>query len=554
MIRTVKWLTILILLLAVNNSFAQRNPVDSVVPGKQINIIRALRYSAVKVDSVTNLISLAGDKSGDVVLKQENTWIYADSIVLNSLQNMLEAFGNVHINDADSVHTYSQYLKYLGKEKKAYLKTKVKLTDGKGVLTTDDLDYDVTLKIGVYRNGGKLIDKKTVLTSQEGYYYGDTKDVIFKHNVHLVDPDTKVNTDTLQYNTNTKIATFTCPSLIYNESRIIHTKDGFFDMKNKRGTLHQRSLIEDSTYTFTSDDMVFDDSTGLSEFSGNAVYRSKDTAEGYDLVANNIKTNKKKSAMIATQKPLLLIKQGKDSIFVSADTLYTAKLSDLLKTRKIPNIRDTSTSKKPLKDSLNAIDRAKEDSTHDKFIEAFYHVKIYSDSLQAVGDSLFYSMQDSVFRLFKEPIAWSKDNQISGDTIYLYLQNKKPERLLVFENAMALSKADSSSNFYNQMKGNIIRAEFLDGQINFMQARGNAENVYYGLDEAKHFTGVNKSEAEMIDIEFEDNKPRKIVWRNNLTGDAYPMRQVNHEELKLKNFKWQDDRRPKSKYDILANQ
>ncbi len=552
MIHTTKWLFALMLFMTVNSSFAQRNPTDTVVPGKQINIIRALRYSAVKVDSVTNLISLAGDKSGDVVLKQENTWIYADSIVLNSLQNMLEAYGNVHINDADSVHTYAQYLKYLGKEKKAFLKTKVKLTDGNGVLTTDDLDYDVTLKIGVYRSGGKLVDKKTTLTSTEGYYYGETKDVIFKNKVHLVDPDTKIDTDTLQYNTSTKIATFTCPSIIYNESRIIHTKDGFFDTKNKRGTLHQRSIIDDSTFTFTADDMVFDDSTGLSEFSGNAVYRSKDTAQGYDLVANNIKTNKKKSAMLATQKPILLIKQAKDSIFVSADTLYTAKLSELLKTRKVPSIRD-STSKPTSRDTLTEKERADEDSTHDKFIEAFYHVKIYSDSLQAVGDSLFYSLQDSVFRLFKDPLAWSKDNQISGDTIYLYLRNKKPERLLVFENAMALSKADSSANFYNQMKGILIRAEFLDGQINFMQAKGNAENVYYGLDENKHFTGVNKSEAEMIDIEFDDNKPKKIVWRNNLTGNAYPMRQVDHEELKLRNFKWQNEKRPKSKFDILVN-
>lgn len=552
MIRINHCLFTVFLFLCANTNFAQRNPNDSVVPGKQIDIIRALRYSAVKVDSVTNLISLAGDKSGDVVLKQENTWIYADSIVLNSVQNMLEAFGNVHINDADSVHTYAQYLKYLGKEKRAFLKTKVKLTDGKGILTTDDLDYDVNMKIGVYRNGGKLVDKKTTLTSKEGYYYGDTKDVIFKNKVHMVDPDTKIDTDTLQYNTNTKIATFTSPSTIYNESRIIHTKDGFFDSKNKRGTLHQRSIIDDSTYTFTADDMVFDDSTGLSEFSGNAVYRSKDTAEGYDLIANNIKTNKKKSAMLATQKPILLIKQGKDSIFVSADTLYTAKLSDLLKTRKVPVVRDT-TFKRPVLDTLSDKEKADEDSTHDKFIEAFYHVRIYSDSLQAVGDSLFYSLQDSVFRLFKEPIAWSKDNQINGDTLYLYLKNKKPERLLVFENAMALSKADSSANFYNQMKGTMIRAEFEDGQINFMQARGNAENVYYGLDENKHFTGVNKSEAEMIDISFEDNKPKKIVWRNNLTGNAYPMRQVNHEDLKLRNFKWLEEKRPKSKFDILAN-
>lgn len=546
-----KWLISSLLLLSAMVSWAQRNPADTsaVAPGKQIDILRADRYNAVKVDSVTNLISLGGN----VLVKQEKTLFYADSIVINTVQNMLEAFGNVHINDADSVQTYSQYLKYLGKEKKAYLKTKVKLTDGKGVLTTEDLDYDVTLKIGIYRNGGKLVNKKTVLTSKEGYYYGDTRDAFFKQKVRLLDPEYKVNTDTLQYNTNTNIATITSPSTIYNEKRIIKSKDGYIDIKNKKGVLHQRSIIDDSTYTFVADDMIFDDSTGLSEFSGNAVYRGKDTAEGYDLIANNIKTNKKKSAFLATQKPLLLIKQGKDSIFVTADTLYSARLTDLLKTRKVPVIRDSTMQKAAPAKEKGDQEKDASDSSSDKFIEAFYHVRIYSDSLQAVGDSLFYSMQDSVFRLFKDPIAWAQSNQISGDTIYMYIQNKKPERLYVFENAMALNKADSSADFYNQLKGNYINALFKDGQINFMRAKGNAENVYYGLDDFKHFTGVNKSEAEIIDISFEDSKPQKVVFRNNLMGTAYPMRQVNHEDLKLRNFKWQEDRRPKNKYEMLAN-
>ncbi len=541
------------ILFLCTNLFAQRNITDSVAPGKQIDILKADRYNAVKIDSVTTLVSLGGN----VLVRQDKTLFYADSIVINGVQNMLEAFGNVHINDADSVHTYAQYLEYLGKEKKAFLKKKVKLTDGKAILTTDDLEYNVTLKIGIYRNGGKVVDKKTILTSREGYYYGDTKDVVFKQKVKLVDPEYTINTDTLQYNTSTDIATFTCPSTILNEKRTITTKDGWIDVKNKKGVLRQRSLIDDSTYTFTADDMAFDDSTGLSEFSGNAVYRGKDTAEGYDLIANNIKTNKKKSAFLATQKPLLLIKQGKDSIYVTADTLYSAKLSELIKTRKVPTVRDSSMQQKDssLHRTIIKIKSEKEnqDSSNDKFIEAFYHVRIFSDSLQAVCDSLFYSLGDSVFRMFKEPVAWSQSNQISGDTLYLFLANKKPERLFVYENAMAINKADSSADYYNQLKGNSINALFVDGQINFMRAKGNAENVYYGLDDFKHFTGVNKSEAEMIDISFEDNKPQKVVFRNNLTGNAYPMRQVNHEDLKLRNFKWQEDRRPKSKFQMLVN-
>ena len=57
--------------------------------------------------------------------------------------------------------------------------------------------------------------------------------------------------------------------------------------------LFKRSIIDDSSYTFTADEMAFDDSTKLSEFRGNAVYRGKDTAEDY-MIANNIKTTVRK--------------------------------------------------------------------------------------------------------------------------------------------------------------------------------------------------------------------------------------------------------------------
>jgi hypothetical protein len=64
------------------------------------------------------------------------------------------------------------------------------------------------------------------------------------------------------------------------------------------------------------------------------VYKGKDTAKGFDLVANKVATNSKKGSLLATESPLLIIKQGKDSVFIRADTLFTAKLSDLLKEKK----------------------------------------------------------------------------------------------------------------------------------------------------------------------------------------------------------------------------
>lgn len=542
------WLILLASITCLySNLLAQRLPSDSLAPeGKKIDILSALKYNYQKLDSINEFVSLVGN----VIVKQDKVLFYADSAVLNRQLNILEAFGNVHINDADSIHTYAQYLKYLGKEKKAYLQKKVRLTDGEGTLTTDELEYDATVKIGTYLKGGKLVNKKSTLTSTEGYYYGDTKDVIFKKKVVMVDPDNKINSDTLQYNTSTEIATFTAPTVVYNnkDKRTIKTREGFYDMKNKKAELYKRSVIEDSSAIFTADDMAFDDSTGLGEFRGNAVYKSKDTAQGFDMIANNIRTNKKTNSMVATQKPLLLIKQGADTIYIAADTLYSARLSDLTKKRVVPQIRDAS-GLDSISKQTKLIPKDKEDSA-DKFFEAYYNVKIFSDSLQATGDSLFYSLKDSVFRLFKKPIVWAQENQITGDTIYLFIKNKKPERLYVFENSMAINKVDSA-DYYNQLKGTTINANFLDGKIHDMRAKGNAENVYYALDEEKNFIGVNKSTADIIDVFFEDSKPQKVVFLRNLEGTTYPMRNTNHEDLKIRGFKWLENIRPKSKFDLL---
>jgi lipopolysaccharide export system protein LptA len=508
---------------------------------KIIQILAARELQFLQQDSAHNFTIAVGN----VRIKQEKTLFYADSVVVNRFDNSMEAFGNIHINDADSVHTYAQYLKYIGNTKKAQLRKKVRLTDGSGTLTTEELDYEVSQKIGVYRNGGKLVNKKTTLTSEQANYYGDTRDVIFTRKVVLVDPEYTIRTDTLQYNTQTESIRLSSPTRIVDSSkRIILTRNAYFDRKNKKGFLYERSQIIDTAYTFTADDMALDDSTGRGEFRGNAVYRSKDSTEGFDLIANNIKVDRKKDILLATIQPLLLIKQKGDTTFVAADTLYVARLVDLRKTREVPVIRLPNK-----KDTLLTNKKVPVDTTA-KYFEAYSHVKVYADSLQGVGDSLFYASDDSTFRFFKSPVIWAKDNQILGDTIYLFLKNRKPELLTVFENALAINKIDSTS-YFNQLRGTRMQAFFEDGEMYFMSAKGSAENVYYFQDEQKHFISVNKSTCDVINIYLENNKPQKVSFLNKYEGTAYPMRKADHEGLKLRKFKWLDSIRPKSKADLL---
>lgn len=541
----IKICALLLGLLLSGKLWSQANNTNDTTGKKTITIIHADTYNFQNKDTAGQFIALVGHAE----VQQNRTLFYADSIVLNQKLNILEAFGNVHINDADSVQTYSQYLKYLGKEKKAFLKNKVKLTDGKGVLTTNDLEYDTQIKIGKYFNGGKLVNGQSVLTSKEGTYYGDTRDVIFKKNVVLIDPEYKIYTDTLLYNINTNITTFISPSKIINGNRTILVTDGYYDLKNKVANFSKRPFIDDSTYTFTADYMAFNDSTGIGEFQGNAVYRSKDSTGGYDIIANKIKTNRKEDAFLATEQPILLIKQEKDSIYVGADTLRSGKLSTLIKTRPVPVIRDSlGAAERLLIDSAQIA----KDTSNNRFIEAYHHVKIFSDSLQAVGDSLFYTQFDSAFRLFTHPIVWSNENQISGDTIYLFLANKKPKELSVFENALTISKA--GNNYYNQVRGNSTHAFFNDGKINYIHTRGTpADNIYFVEDENHKFIGVNQSTCSVIDAYFKDGEIQKVLFINDLKGVMSPMKQANPESLKLRGFKWQDNLRPKNKYAVFSD-
>lgn len=510
---------------------------------RKINILNAERLNYQKKDS-----SEFQSAVGKVIIKQDSTLFYCDSVVLNKTTNVLEAFNHVHINDNDSVNTYSDYLRYLGNDKKAYLKGNVKLTDGKGVLTTPDLDYDLNTHIGIYTKTGKVVTDSSVLTSQEGYYYGETRDVYFKKNVVLVNPSYNVTADTLLYNTYTNVATFTVPTVIKapNKKRIL-TSGGYYDMKNKVAYFNKRPHIEDSTTILDANEVISVDSTQQSEASGNVVY--KDTAQGVTIFSNNLKSNGKLSSVLATQQPIMVIKQDQDSIYMAADTFFSARLSSLRKYRNVPVILDSL----PLNDSIRLNDSAtaKNDSAKDRYFEAYYHVKIYSDSLQAVGDSLFYSSEDSAFRLFKNPVVWSRESQVTGDTIYLFTQNKKPKRMYAYENALSIQQV--GPNYYNQVKGRTLNAYFVNGDIDHVRTQGNSESIYYGQDDSSKFIGVNRATADVIDMYFVNREAQRVVFRNNLEGTTYPMRQMNPDDMRLRGFDWLDDRRPKTKYDLFGN-
>jgi lipopolysaccharide export system protein LptA len=468
----------------------------------------------------------------------------ADSAVINQGTVVVEAFGNIHINDNDSLHTYARYVKYLGREKKAFLKTNVRLVDSKGgVLTTPELDYDLNTSMATYTKGGKVVNKKTVLTSKQGTYYGSTNEVIFKKDVELINPEYSIYTDSLLYNTETEVATFVAPTTIINGKRRIYTSSGYYDLKAGKAAFAKRSSVLDTSYSIVADDMAFDDKEGIGQFKGNVVF--VDTANGVTILSNQVFANNKKASFLAVEKPLMILKQDKDSVFITADTLFSGRITEMPASRQIPVIQDT-TGKAYVPPDLKG-----KDSTMNRYFEAWRHVRIFSDSLQAVCDSFFYAGIDSAFRLYHDPVVWSNDSQITADTMYLFTKNKKAYFMRAYFNGFIINRLNPQC--YNQVKGNTVNAWFKEGNIDYLRAKGRAESVYYAQDEEDKFVGMNRSSSDAIDMFFENRKPVKVKFINDLKGVTYPMSQIPPDELKLKGFSWQDEKRPKTRYELMGN-
>ncbi len=518
----------IVMLIRAQETVAPPPAATSGDTAKIVHIIRANKFKLIDKDT-TKLNMFVGN----VLIQQGNTFISCDSVVQNQLLNQIEAFGNVHINDADSVHTYSQYLKYLGDTKIAYLKKNVKLTDGRGTLTTNELEYDLNSGIGIYKTNGRLVNGDNVLTSKEGFYYSDTKEAYFIKDVKLVSPDRTVATDTLLYNLDQDLFTIVSPTTINDGSTVIRTRSGIYDVKNGLANFSSRTMVEDSSQQVTADNLAFDKKTGQGTAEGNVIYR--DTSQGVTILAGSTAFNSKTKNVLATKKPVMIIKQEKDSIYVAADTLFSSTKVD--------------TVTMDMGDSSIAITELKKTPDSVRFFQAYRHVRIFSDSLQGVCDSLYYSAADSAFKLYRNPIVWSGENQVIGDTIYMFTKNKQPDRLNVFENGLLISR--TKENFFNQIRGNRINGNFINGKMDYMRAKGNAESVYYLQDNDSAYVGMNYARADMISMYFGKEGLKRVSWVNSVEGTTFPMNQIPTEKKKLRNFDWAEKRRPKTRLELF---
>lgn len=225
--------------------------------------------------------------AGNVQFRRGGMYMYCDSAHFSDITGNFDAFGNVRMEQGDTLFIYADQLAYEDERKLAVLYADegkdVRLINKDVTLETPVFNYDMGIDLGYYENvGGKLFDSLNTLTSLDGEYNPTTKEAIFTSNVHLQSRNTN-NADTLEiytqnlyYNTLTHIALMDDESTVRNADGIIYTSNGEYNTESTITQLFNRStvvsMMENSRgTTLTADTIYYDRKLGRGEAFGNMI-------------------------------------------------------------------------------------------------------------------------------------------------------------------------------------------------------------------------------------------------------------------------------------------
>lgn len=565
------------------------NPTDS-ANQVTVQIVQSAYGESVTTDSgsMTKLV-------GNVILQQGTNTMYCDSSYINLVTNNVQAWGNVRITQTGGSQVESDYLRYTGNTRQAYLSGNVALTDGKSNLWTEQLTYNTGTKVGVYSQGGTLENGGTTVSSNSGMYNLNSKDSRFTGNVYITDPRYTVSSDDLGYNTNSEFVSFYKPSVVYNnDGSVLRTSKGTYDGKNGVANFTGRTAMQDKNQYIEGDRLLYSRMTRKGEAHGQVI--TIDTAQHITLWCEDSWYNGATNKMLATGKPVLRKENGKDSLYIAADTFYTApdvrfrkeqdtnvKKIEIKQTpenntsgRKMKN-RDTTTSTvlAPATDSIATYLRKREsrpqmvlksdersttskreessaDSALPRHFIAYHRVRIFSDSLQGRCDSLSYSQGDSIMRMMYAPVVWSRNSQITGDSILLYIDTSSIRKLYVPEKAIVISRSGpEKANLFDQVQGKTLTAYFLNNDIEKAIVYPSAEAIYFAKDDNGAYLGVNQSSAERMTIGFANKEMNTIKLEQEVVQSLTPLRKINLSTLRLSRFSWREKERPKTLEEIF---
>ncbi len=459
--------------------------------------------------------------TGNVKMRKGDMFMFCDSAYFYEESNSFDAFGNIRMEQGDTLFVFADELNYDGLSELAILYAdfgkKVKLINKDVKLETDVFNYDMLNEVGYYTNGGELTDKQNRLTSVAGEYHPDTKDAYFNYNVHLQSLQNKdtlhIYTDSLEYNTETHIAEIVSKSEIVNSDGVIYSTSGIYNTDTGIGDLYKRSLVVTKRRsTLTGDTLFYDRAKGYGEAFGGVILTN--SARQVSLHGEYGFYNEISDSAFVTGRALAKEYSRGDTLYLHGDT-------------------------------INAY--TEPDST--KVTNAFHKVRFYRSDMQGICDSLSMTDRDSIMYMYRHPVVWSGERQIFGNVIYLHLNDSTVDwaRLPQF----GFMAEHIAEDCYNQLSGTDMTAWFNDSTLRRLYVEGNVQLTMFPMENDSTYNKYAQTESSYMDSYYDRNKVESVHFWPETTSKVVPLYLAKKNSYFLPKFAWHEDLRPFGPDDVF---
>ena len=521
-------------------------PYEPVIP-------QANRYQANKVflERADSMLSAPVENPansyillmGNIEFSRGDMHLFCDSAHYYDQINSIDAFGNVRMERGDGLSGRADQLHYNGSTEVMNLVGNVSITKDNRTLSSQAIDYYVPTNVGKYESNGRLEDPKNVLTSIVGEYNFNTDNAVFSNNVDLVNSKDNYNmhTNKLLYNTRTNIATLVEATDIISDENKIVTSSGNYNTDSEVANLYVKNGVQPILYakddrTLEGDTIHYERVSGEGTARGNV--RVVDPKHQAILTGGFGYHNEKNNVSYATDRALARIynkedaKQGErsDTLFFHGDTITTIQEAD----------------KK-------------------RVLTATGGVKFYRKDVQGICGNLSFAQRDSILYLYNHPVVWSGERQISSDNeISVHMRDSSSVDWALIPNK-GLIVEHLGEIYYNQISGRYMKAYFEkstqyfdDGtqstknELRHADVEGNVKTLFYPMENDSTYNKCVRTESGFLSIDLKPGQEvDKVKMWPEVSGTVIPLYIAKKAQLRLDEYQWFDDLRPKQPYEVL---
>lgn len=543
--------------------------------------------------------------------------MWCDSLSYDGNTLLLQLYDNVRLTHNSTILT-TEYMTYNRETNVANYPYNGTIVDPETHMASQEGWYMTNVKEAIFREN-VVLKSYDFSEMEERPEYPDPDAEDYK-------PRAILYSDSLYYNFNTSLAEMRGPSRIETDTATVYSTLGNYNTSTLQSHLFERSRIVSPGRFATGDTLYYDGAIGVGDGWGNIVL--VDSIQNMKLTGEYMHYVDDPQSVLITGRALAMEYSDKDTLFLHADTLRAftiiqpdsllRTISDSIKVQEYrydtiyfdadtatialltPTVLNDSIALKPdsialkrdsidlpvLSDSLALsprsfrvdsvlVDTIKINTTEVyeqvmdtlRFMTAYYGVRYYREDMQGVCDSLHYSVRDSLATFVGNPVMWNTSYQITGDTIFAFIdETKSMKRAEIHNAAFLVQEKDTFTMYeigprkkinntlvraYDQIKGKDLVCYFDSAKIKQMDMSGNVQVIYYPVESDGSMTGLNQVVGSYMSVLFQNQQMEKLkIWPKPI-GSLTPIQLVQPDILTLEGFRWMDYLRPKDPEDVF---